>query len=142
MASKSLVRVAGVTLFDSRFSFSIVPLLSAKMRSRYNKYFSLTISVAEPPLFWAVPAPAPDVRAKKAAPTPDKKRAAPAPDTKIFNFGSENAIISLKKSFLDHFSRPTDCDLSYPQQLFCDLCETNFIARSFYRKTAFIPDLH
>ena len=74
MASKSLVRVAGVTLFDSRFSFSIVPLLSAKMRSRYNKYFSLTISVAEPPLFWAVPALAPDVRAKKAAPTPDKKK--------------------------------------------------------------------
>ena len=57
------------------------------------------VSVAEPPLFWA--APAPDVRwsrsrlrlqAKKASLAPDKKGrllAAPAPDTKFFNFSSE-----------------------------------------------------
>ena len=56
----------------------------------------MRVSVAEPPLFWA--APAPDVRgpgadqAKKAAPALGKKgwlQAAPATDTNIFNFSSD-----------------------------------------------------
>ena len=60
----------------------------------------MRVSVAEPPLFWA--APAPDVRgpgadqAKKAAPALGKKgrlQAAPAPETYHFNFSSEKCNI-------------------------------------------------
>ena len=55
-------------------------------------------SVAELPLFWAAPAPAPEAQGPRAdsgsdpigsAPAPDKKgrlQTAPAPDTKICNF--------------------------------------------------------